>query len=97
MTRPTLHSNFDPNLTSRVEAVPGGSFGVCFWVPKSGWYIIAKVSDFDSDCRFGIFDLLTNMGVGGRKKSQEADLKPLGPPNGCRRWPILGDFDDSVK
>ena len=58
-----MHSNFDPKWTSRVGAVLGESFGVPFWVPKSGRYTIAKVSDFDSDFRFGIFDPANNKGV----------------------------------
>ena len=64
-----MHSNFDPDLTSRVGAVLGGSFRVPFWVPKSGRYTIAKVSDCDSDCRFGIFDHGNNKGVWGTGKT----------------------------
>ena len=69
MTLSTLYSHFDPNWTNRVGAVPGGSFGVCFWVPESGRYTIAKVSDFDSDCRFGIFDRVNNKGEWGTEKT----------------------------
>ena len=80
MTLPTVHSNFDPDWTNQVKALLEGSFRVPFWVPKSGRYTIAKVSDFDSDCRFGIFDPINNTGgVGDGKKSREPDLKPLGP------------------
>ena len=69
MTLPTRHSSFDPNWTNRVGAVLGGSFGVPFWVPESGRYTIAKVSDFDSDFRFGIFDHDNNKGVGDGKNA----------------------------
>ena len=75
----------------------GGSFRVPFWVPESGRYTIAKVSEFNSDCRFGIFDRRNNEGGGGRKNTQNPDLKALDPQMGRQRWPILGDFDDSVK
>ena len=68
MTLPTLHSIFDPDWTSRVGAVPGGSFRVPVWVPEIARYTIAKVSEFDSDCRFGIFDHGNNKGGGGGRK-----------------------------
>ena len=67
MTLPTLHLNFDP--IGRVEAVLGESFGVCFWVPESGSYTIAKMSDFNSDCRFGIFDHGNIKGGWGTEKN----------------------------
>ena len=86
-----MHSNFDPDWTSRVEAVPGGSFRVWFWVPESGRYTIAKVPEFNSDCRFVIFDHGNNKGGGGRKKNaQNPDLKPLGPPNGPPKMAHFG-------
>ena len=69
MTLPTLHSNFDPDWTNGVGAVQGGSFRVPFGVPESGRYTIAKVSDFDSDCRFGIFDHGNNKGGWGTEKT----------------------------
>ena len=47
----------------------GGSFRVPFRVPESGRYTIAKVSDFDSDCRFGIFDHENNKGEWGTVKT----------------------------
>ena len=75
-----------------------GSFRVPFWVPESGRYTIAKVSDCDSDCSFGIFDRGNSMGGWGTEKNaQNPDLKPLGPPNGPPKMAALGDFDDSVK
>ena len=64
-----MHSNFDPNWTNRVKAVLEGSFWVPFWVPKSGRYTTAKVSDFDSDCRFGIFDHGNNKEGWGTEKT----------------------------
>ena len=79
MTLPTLHSNFDPNWTSRVGAVLDGSFRVPFWVPESGRYTIAKVSDCDSDCRFGIIDHGNNKGGGGRKKRSESRFEASRP------------------
>ena len=69
MTLPTLHAKFDPNWTNRVKAVLEGSFWVPLGVPKSGRYTIAKVSDFDSDCRFGIFDHGNNTGGWGTEKT----------------------------
>ena len=50
-----------------------------FWVPESGRYTIANVSDFDSDCRFGIFDGGNNTGGGGRKKRSEARFEASRP------------------
>ena len=73
--------------------MPGGSFRVPFWVPESGRYTIAKVSDFDSDFRFGIFDHGNNKGgVGDGKNTQNPDLKPLGPPNGPPKMAHFGRF-----
>ena len=69
MTLPTLHSGFDPDWTSRVGAVLGGSFGVRFWVPENGRHTIAIVSDCDSDYRFRIFDRGNNKGGWGMEKT----------------------------
>ena len=86
-----MPSNFDPDWTNGVGAVEGGSFGVRFRVPESGRYTIAKVSDFDSDCRFGVFDRAHKKGGTG-KNAQNPDLKPLGPSNGPPKMAHFGLF-----
>ena len=62
-----------------MRAVPGGSFRVPFWVPKSGRYTIAKVSVsiLTADSESLTMEIIR--GGGGRKKRSEARFEASRP------------------